>query len=48
MATSNPQSGQAVKDRYSTPALTIYGSVRDLTGSISGGAGDGGAGMQMP
>ena len=25
---------------YSTPALTVYGSVRDLTGDFSGGAGD--------
>jgi hypothetical protein len=25
---------------YSVPALTVYGSVRDLTGDVSGGAGD--------
>jgi hypothetical protein len=45
MSTSNFQRGEA-KRRYSTPSLTVYGSVRDLTGAATGLRGDGGRGMQ--
>lgn len=35
MATSDPQAGRK-KSPYSAPVLTVYGSVRDLTGASSG------------
>ena len=38
---SNSQPGKI----YSPPRLTVYGSVRDLTGATSGGNGDGGQNM---
>jgi hypothetical protein len=48
MATSNNPSRDIPKGRYSTPALTVYGSVRDLTGGTStSGNADGGSGMAM-
>ena len=43
---SAPNSDESGKRGYSSPKLTIYGSVRDLTGSSSGTVGDG-AGMNM-
>ena len=46
MVSSKPD--EAAKGRYSAPVLTIYGSVRDLTGGTSGTSGDGGGAAMMP
>jgi hypothetical protein len=35
------QGPQAKKREYKSPILVAYGSVRQLTGAVSGGAGDG-------
>ena len=45
MGTSNEQPGNSAKGRYSAPVLTVYGTVRDLTGASSGTSGDGTAMM---
>jgi hypothetical protein len=39
--------GSRGKQPYRTPTLTVYGSIRDMTGSVTGGRGDG-LGMQTP
>jgi len=44
---SNANQIEGTRRRYETPALTVYGSVRDLTGGTSGTAGEG-AGMMAP
>lgn len=46
MSQSKPEAAKAGKKQYSSPKLTVYGSIRDLTGSTSGTTGDG-AGMNM-
>jgi hypothetical protein len=46
MAKSDGNNGRAKKP-YSAPVLTVYGSVRELTGSVSGAANGDGLGMAM-
>lgn len=43
---ANGTKSDSVKRPYATPRLTVYGSVRELTGSSSGTVGDG-LGMNM-
>lgn len=42
---SNPEREMAAKLPYNSPALRLYGSVRNLTGGSGGFMGDGGGSM---
>lgn len=41
MSVANENQSGAGKRRYTSPSLTVYGSVRDLTGAVSGTMSDG-------
>ena len=47
MSSASENSTREAKLRYSAPALTVFGSVRDLTGSTSAGTFADGGGMTM-